>query len=189
MSLFSLFSRRRSTPAPRKPASVRLRLESLEGRDVPSALALGDLNLAVPAALVAAHASTAEHSAPWKLQAEGAVVGVNEDASFTIEWTGTSTLLGHYTATASMVVSGDGLTLSGSGSYTAANGDQLSFTYTTHPDYPLGSQWPNPGHGTALITGGTGRFANASGGVDYSGVLNEDFTFTFSHDDGQQLNW
>jgi hypothetical protein len=189
MSLFSLFSRRRSAATLSKPRAVRLSLECLEGRDVPSALGLGHVNVPAPAALFASQGNTHEHSSPFKLRAEGGVVGVNEDGSFAIAWTGTANHLGRYTATATMVVSDDGLSFSGSGEYKAANGDLLRFTYVSHMEHVLGTQWPNTGHGTALFTGGTGRFTNASAEVDFTGVLNADFTFTFSHDDGQTLNW
>ena len=187
-SLFSRFASRRPAPAAPKPATVRLGLEVFEDRAVPAALhsSVSDVGAT---ALVATHASGAEHSAPFKLRAEGAIVGVNPDGSFALEWSGTSSLLGRYTATASMVVSADGLQASGAGAYTAANGDEIHFEYTTIFQYPVGTPVTNPATGTAVFAGGTGRFADASAEVDFGGALNADFTFAFSHDDGQELNW
>ncbi len=89
---------------------------------------------------------------------------------------------------ASAVVSADGKSFSGSGTYTASNGDQLFFTYETNLDYALGTHWPNTGRGHADITGGTGRFEGASGSGDYTGGINEDLTFFFTSPEGH-VDW
>lgn len=80
----------------------------------------------------------------------------------TISADGQATELGHYTSSASAVVSFTSPTTAvfdGGGTFVAANGDQLVFTYT-------GDFFPGPvagGRGPYEFTGGTGRFDGATG--------------------------
>jgi hypothetical protein len=82
---------------------------------------------------------------------------------------GQATHLGHYSSTASAVVTFTSPTTAifdGGGTFTAANGDQLNFTY-------VGDFFPGPvpgGFGNYQIVGGTGRFAGATG----SGIFNSE---------------
>ncbi len=77
MSLFSLFAPRRSAPASRKPASVRLRVEALEDRSVPAVLTptvAPDLGPALVADL--AQETVSQPLTPVKLQGQGGTGGV-----------------------------------------------------------------------------------------------------------------
>ena len=76
----------------------------------------------------------------------------NADGSGTMEVVGTATHLGQFVSRANWTVNSDG-TLYVLASFTAANGDTLQAVFPAW----LGSL------GDATITGGTGRFANASG--------------------------
>lgn len=88
---------------------------------------------------------------------------------FSVSAEGQATHLGHYSSTASAVITFTSPTTAafdGGGTFTAANGDELAFTYT-------GDFFPGPvpgGHGTYAITGGTGRFTGATG----TGVFNSE---------------
>jgi hypothetical protein len=188
MSFSSFLAPWRSRPArSRGPAPVRLSLEALEGREVPSAALPHDLNPTADGALVAGEGNSALQSAPWMLRAEGALT-MSPDGSLTLSWSGEASHLGRYTASATFVLDADGRGNTGTGTYVAADGALLYFSYHTRYQYVLGTQWPNTFTGHAVITGGTGRFANASGFADYSGIGQADLTFTFSHDDAQ-LSW
>lgn len=89
--------------------------------------------------------------------------------TITISAGGHATHLGHYSSTASGVITFTSPTTAlfdGGGTFTAANGDQVYFTYT-------GNFFPGPvpgGLGNYEITGGTGRFAGATG----SGIFNSE---------------
>jgi hypothetical protein len=184
MALFSLFRSRRPS-ASRKSAPVRLTVEALEERAVPAALTaapVADLGAALVSHGAQDHG--AQPLAPFKLKGEGAVVGVNPDGSLAMAWTGTATHLGRYSATGVMVLADNGIDFTITGTYTAANGDLLHFTSAGQLANPLGSVDANPGTGSAVITGGTGRFANVTGFAEFSGVINLDGTFQVRHDDG-----
>lgn len=80
----------------------------------------------------------------------------------TVDAEGQATHLGRYSSSANFLVTFTSPTTAvfdGGGSFTAANGDQLAFTYT-------GDFFPGPvagGLGDYELTGGTGRFAGATG--------------------------
>ena len=145
---------------------VRLAVERLEDRCTPSAMGggLAALSPALqggPPALVAAltagthqeHAITGESSFQCSVDLR----------SGTVSSTGFSTGVGHWTALGHM----DSLSIdpvadrgvySGTGTLITANGDQVFYSFTT--------SWQlSTGVGTHLVTvtGGTGRFAGASG--------------------------
>jgi hypothetical protein len=91
---------------------------------------------------------------------------------------GNATQLGHFTGTAQFVVDVCNLTYVGSYVFTAANGDSISgpFVGTLTPTNVPGV-FDNTE--SAFITGGTGRFAVATGSFDLGGQI--DFnTGTFS---------
>ncbi|MGD8362762.1 MAG: hypothetical protein PVJ04_15145, partial [Gemmatimonadota bacterium] len=96
----------------------------------------------------------------------------------TINAAGTATHLGHYSSSASVVVTFTSPTTAvfdGGGTFIAANGDELDFTYT-------GDFFPGPvagGRGDYEFVGGTGRFDGATG----TGLFNsEDGHTTFDGD-------
>ncbi len=84
----------------------------------------------------------------------------------TYDGTGNATQLGLFTAEAYIYPHADG-TYSGTVAFTAANGDQVFFsgqaTFITS----------TTDEGTARITGGTGRFINATGEVDFVEVFSD----------------
>lgn len=65
----------------------------------------------------------------------------------------------------------DGFDITGSLTLTAANGDQLFVSYHATTPYPDAAGNFNPS-GTFTITGGTGRFAGATGGGSLSAHAN-----------------
>lgn len=61
-------------------------------------------------------------------------------------------------------------TLAGSFSFTASDGDRINGTHTGPIGQQSGAQLPFSG--TSTITGGTGRFADASGTLTFTGTAN-----------------
>jgi len=84
---------------------------------------------------------------------------------------GQLTHLGSATLTTAHCASADGgLALDGHATFTAANGDEIFATYTAHmvtPPPPLIVE-----EGELIITGGTGRFENATGRVPFTVYVN-----------------
>jgi hypothetical protein len=76
--------------------------------------------------------------------------------------TGNATYLGRFTLTSDFIVDPATVTASGTATWTAANGDQIFTTDTGHGvvTFPLLATVE-----THTITGGTGRFASASGTI------------------------
>jgi hypothetical protein len=110
--------------------------------------------------------NNAATSVPFKGSADAVVTDAQpgEDGlHLSITEAGQGTHLGAFTRAETLVVHADG-TISGTGVFTAANGDQLFTTVTG------GFTSPTTVAGTYLITGGTGRFAGASGSVPFTGV-------------------
>jgi hypothetical protein len=97
------------------------------------------------------------------------------------EGSGTSTHTGKYTIVNSHCLNpGTGALTNGSFIKTAANGDRLSGTYIgsstlIQPPSPVGIFTVN---GTITFTGGTGRFAGATGTTTMSGTEQADFSQT-----------
>ena len=91
---------------------------------------------------------------------------------------GNATQLGRFTGTAEFILNVCDLTYVGSYVFTAANGDSISgpFTGTLTPTSIEGVFDNNE---LAFITGGTGRFANATGTFNLGGQVNLN-TGTFS---------
>src|SRR5262249_18587386 len=143
----------------------RLAVERLEDRCTPSALGdgLAALSPAVDAgthAQVAAHVGAADTHA---IRSESSFQCSVDLSTGTGSSTGFSRGAGHWTAlghmdSLSIDPAADRGVYSGAGTLTTANGDQLFYSFTT--------SWQlSTGVGTHLITvtGGTGRFAGASG--------------------------
>jgi hypothetical protein len=170
--------------ASRKRSQVRPGVEELENRLTPARLMPG----AVPGlgATLAGHAqvrtveSAAAHShdRPFHLEESGAAV-INPDGTISASATGTATHLGAFTlhdhSTIVGVDTANGLVLQvvGHADLEAANGDHLCASFT-------GSINLTAGTGTLNFawTGGTGRFANATGATVWHVSVNPDLTYT-----------
>src|SRR4051794_11778384 len=108
----------------------------------------------------ALHAS-AGHAVPFKGRAAVVVTGADGN-HLTTSGVGEATHLGRYTRTEDLFLHGDG-SFHGTVVFTAANGDQLFVEFTG------GFTSPTMAAGTYTITGGTGRFSDASGEATFSG--------------------
>jgi hypothetical protein len=91
---------------------------------------------------------------------------------------GNATQLGRFTGTAEFVLDVCDLTYVGSYVFRAANGDTISGPFTGSFT-PTGVQGVFDNTETAFITGGTGRFAGATGAFNLGGQVNLN-TGTFS---------
>jgi hypothetical protein len=149
---------------------VRLAVEQLEDRRTPSAVGGGladqfPAEQGGPHAAVSAAGATHEHAVPIK----GTTNCVVDISSMTVSTTGFATGgLGHYTALGhidnfTFDLKADQAEYSGTFTVFTANGDLVFFDFTT--------SWQlSTGQGTHAIhvTGGTGRFAGASGdGIEH----------------------
>jgi len=103
---------------------------------------------------------------PFKLKGGGAI----DLATFTFEFGGTATHLGRYDATGQI----NPQTFEIQGTITGADGDVLNWTGAFQQG-PLGEI-----EAIFTITGGTGRFTNASGGATGPVALDPDFMFTIN---------
>jgi hypothetical protein len=127
------------------------------------------------AALLGAYPATvgADQAVPFKGRAEYTLTAVEPDGTLKYSGTGHATHLGLFTADASLFPHGHG-TFSATVVFTAANGDQLFFIAEgefTSPTSVLGM---------AMITGGTGRFEDATGEavfMDVTSIVHVDQTF------------
>jgi hypothetical protein len=141
--------------------------------------------LAVPLAfMLLGGQCAAQHEVPFPLRGAGGVVGILPDGTLQIAWSGTAAHLGKYTATGTLSFETNGIDFEVSGTYTAADGAQISFVAAGQLESPLGSAPAIPGTGTATFFDGTGRLEGVTGEVRWAGVLNSDFTFTVQHEGG-----
>ena len=106
------------------------------------------------------------HEVPFKGRWEGAVTARTPlppgFLSISFEGTGNATHLGRFTVEIRIVLNTTDRTLTGTYEFTAANGDTLTAAVTGQsPLTPPGV--PQTSVETATITGGTGRFAGATG--------------------------
>ena len=106
------------------------------------------------------------HVVPFKGRWEGALTTRTplppSFLSISFEGTGNATHLGRFTVEIRIVLNTTNRTLTGTYEFTAANGDTLTAGFTGQsPLTPPGV--PQTSVETATITGGTGRFASASG--------------------------
>ena len=105
------------------------------------------------------HAGAGGANRPFAGHGEGVVTGVSPAGALVIESTGTATHLGKFTRTEHVFI--NGLNISGTIVFTAANGDQLWTTFAG------GFTSPTTAEGTYAFVGGTGRFAGATGTADF----------------------
>lgn len=112
----------------------------------------------------AVHQARAGDQVPFKGKATGAAVGLTPDPNgviLTVEATGNATQLGQFSREEVVLFNPVTGTLTGTIVFTSANGDQLSGTVGG------GFNSPTTAVGTYTFTGGTGRFAGASGSADF----------------------
>jgi hypothetical protein len=121
--------------------------------------------LVTAAALLGAFPATvsADQPTPLKGRTEYTLTAVEPDGTLSDSGTGHATHLGLFTADVSVFPNGDG-TFSLSGAFTAANGDRIPFIGEGEFTSSTSAM------GTATITGGTGRFADATGGAVFMDV-------------------
>lgn len=131
----------------------------------------------------AARASAAEER-PFKAEIEGLGVGV--PCGVVSEAPGTASHFGNIVQSGiycGLEFVGPGLLhLAGEGTQTAANGDGITFTFDEIVDF---NTVPFTAEGTFIITGGTGRFAGATGGGTFHTIgtlLGETFTLNIKYE-------
>ncbi len=128
--------------------------------------------IATAAAMLGAFPATvrADDGVPLKGYADYTLtsIAVEPDGTvvLTYDGTGNATQLGLFTAEAHIYPHGDG-TYSGTVTFTAANGDQVFFSVEAVFTSPTTTV------GRATITGGTGRFLNATGEVRFAEVFSD----------------
>jgi len=115
-----------------------------------------------------------DQEVPFKGRLEGAAVitpGTPPFLSVALEGSGNATHLGHFTVEIPHVVNTTNRTSTGTYEFTAANGDTLTASFTGQATLMA------PGIlsvvETARITGGTGRFADATGSFTVERVFNQ----------------
>ena len=151
------------------------------------------LSLALLAVLALAGPAAAEgqgKQVPFRGRLEGIVASVTPltppFVAVTLEGEGHATQLGHFDVSSSIVANEADGTAVGTYEFTAANGDTLTADYTEHF-----AETDVPGVFadviTATITGGTGRFAGATGSfvsdrvADHvTGIVSDSFDGTIS---------
>jgi hypothetical protein len=109
-------------------------------------------------------AAWADDQVPFQGSAEGAIASVSPDPGgvvLTVLAEGNATQLGRFSREETILLNPATGTVTGLIVFTAANGDQL-FSGVVG-----GFISPNTATGTYTFTGGTGRFANATGGADF----------------------
>jgi len=122
------------------------------------------LLLAAVTLALAAHPAWADDQVPFQGRAEGAITSVSPDPAgvvLTVRAHGNATHLGQFSREEVVLFNPLTGTLTGVIVFTAANGDQLFCTVAG------GFISPTAATGTYTFTGGTGRFANASGSADF----------------------
>jgi hypothetical protein len=120
--------------------------------------------LAAVALAFTAHSTWASDLVPFQGSAEGAIVSVSPDPAglvLTVLAQGNATQLGRFSREETILLNPATGTLAGLIVFTAANGDELFGTVEG------GFVSPTRVTGTYTWTGGTGRFANATGGADF----------------------
>jgi hypothetical protein len=170
---------------PRKQSRTRLCIEELENRITPTVLA--PIELPAPEAIlgnqahVGSHksAATPAHDRPFHLEESGQAV-MNPDGTISGNASGQATHLGRFTLHDTSTITGVDVTaegvilhLVGEAELTAANGDKLHASLR-------GSVNLTTGEGTLDFewTGGTGRFADATGRTAWQITLNPDLTYS-----------
>ena len=125
------------------------------------------LLLIVTPLAISAPAALGAPAVPFKGQGNGhdlAVVPQADGIHISAVVAGNATHLGHFSEKLDYVLAYDFVHFSGTATFTAANGDEIFATfYGSIPGFSSGI-FPTPYSSTFTITGGTGRFQNASGG-------------------------
>ena len=117
----------------------------------------------------------ADDQVPFQGKAEGATTNVTPDPGgvvLTVHAEGNATSLGRYSREEVLLFNPATGIVSGSIVFTAANGDELIGTVAG------GFVSPTTATGTYTFTGGTGRFANATGGADFVVTTPDGANFT-----------
>jgi hypothetical protein len=155
--------------------AVRLAVEQMEDRCTPSALAGGlagqfSAQHGGPHAAVSSVRATHEHAVPIKLAYHCfGDIGTSETTV-----SGFATLLGHWTAQGHIDDSvidpvADRAAISGTITVVTANGDQLFVSFSSSWQLSTGK-----GEESFSVTGGTGRFAGASGSGSLDCIITGD---------------
>jgi len=123
--------------------------------------------------------ASAAGEVPFKGGAEGAVVSTlpgPEGVLLTVLAEGQATHLGRFSREEMLLLDPSTGTVAGTVVFTAANGDQLTGV--------VAGQFTSPTTvvGTYTFTGGTGRFENAAGEVDFSLATPDGMQFTVEFD-------
>ena len=127
---------------------------------------------ALSLASIAVSAVAAQTPFKGTVSADETVVVTPPTASLTRDGTGTATYLGRYTEHIVMTIHLPTLSSTGTSTFTAANGDTLTATV-------LGQATPTTTPGVLsiveryTITGGTGRFADATGTFRLESTVNQ----------------
>ena len=127
---------------------------------------------AVSLASIAASSAAAETPFKGTVNADETVLPSPPTASLIRDGTGTATYLGKYTEHITMQIFLPTLSSTGTATFTAANGDTLTATV-------LGQATPTTTPGVLsivevyTITGGTGRFADATGTFTLESTVNQ----------------
>ena len=127
--------------------------------------------------LMAAPVSAGEGGTERPFRGEG--VGVIEfqgPQEAIVNWVGTATHLGKFTRQEFLFINDDGFTFQGYMVYTAANGDELTL------DFSGMFISPTDAIGSYTFTGGTGRFADATGVADFYATTPDFVTATVTFD-------
>ena len=123
--------------------------------------------------------ASATGEVPFKGSAEGVVVSLSpgpEGVLLTVLADGQATHLGRFSREEMLLLDPSTGTVAGTIVFTAANGDQLTGV--------VAGQFTSPTTvaGTYTFTGGTGRFENAAGEVDFSLATPDGMHFTVEFD-------
>lgn len=150
----------------------RPQLLTLESREQPGTLLAADgidrvgSGVVAAADLIGDTVANKDTTTPFKGTADAVVTAAQPEADglhLTLTESGQATHLGAFTRVENLVVHADG-TITGTGTFTAANGDQLFTTVNG------GFTSPTTVAGTYTSVGGTGRFADANATASFTGV-------------------
>jgi hypothetical protein len=111
------------------------------------------------------HSALADDQVPFQGRAAGAIANVTPDPGglvFTVLAQGNATQLGRFSRQETILFNPTTGSLAGQIVFTAANGDHLICAVVG------GFTSPTTAAGTYTFTGGTGRFANATGGAQFA---------------------
>ena len=134
------------------------------------ALVIAAATLAAPAGAVSADAGL-DKDRPLRVSVDFdfAPIGLcaNGDVLFGMQGDGVASHLGRVDLAGSYCIAPEtGVISSGEGTYTAANGDEMTITFD---GLFITEEGTVTGGGTAVVTGGNGRFASATGGYEWTG--------------------